>query len=126
MNYSFGKEYKLCRKKLIDEIFTDLTSVKKFPFLMHYRLTEEPLEKHFQVVFSAPKRIFRNAVKRNRIKRVMREVFRHEKHILENFLAQEGKYLSLFLVYTSSEELNQEILSEKFRKLIHSLIDNLK
>lgn len=126
MNYRLGKEYRLCRKKLIDEIFIDLKSVKKFPFLMHYRLTEEPLEKPFQVVFSAPKRIFRNAVKRNRIKRIMREVFRHEKHILEEFLTQEGKYLSLFLVYTSSEELDQKILSEKFRKLIHSLIDNLK
>lgn len=126
MDNRFGKEYKLCHKKVIDEIFVGRKAVKKFPFLLHYQLVNEPLEKPFQVVISAPKRIFKSAVKRNRIKRVMREVFRHEKHILEEFLLTERKYLTLFLVYTSTEELNQDILKVKFRKLIHSLIEEIK
>jgi ribonuclease P protein component len=126
MDNRFGKEYKLCHKKVIDEIFAGRKSVKKFPFLMHYQISDIPLERPFQVVISAPKRIFRSAVKRNRIKRVMREVFRHEKHILEEFLLTEGKYLTLFLVYTSTEEFKLEFLKDKFRKLIHSLIKDIK
>lgn len=126
MEYQFGKEYKLCRKKLIDLLFSEGKAVKKFPFLLHYRIVDEPLEKPFQVVIAAPKRIFRSAVKRNRIKRVMKEVFRHEKHALEEFLTQERKYLTLFLVYTSSEELNQKLLRDKFKKLSHQLIEQLK
>lgn len=126
MNYHFGKEYKLCRKILIDEIFVAKKAVKKYPFVLNYKLTDEILDKPFQVVISAPKRIFKTAVQRNRIKRVMREVFRHEKHILEDFLIQERKYLTLFLVYTSSEEFTQEVLREKFKKLINNLIEEIK
>lgn len=126
MNYHFGKEYKLCRKILIDEIFATKKSVKKYPFVLNYKLTDEILDKPFQVVISAPKRIFKTAVQRNRIKRVMREVFRHEKHTLEDFLTHERKYLTLFLVYTSSEEFKQEVLKEKFKKLINNLMEELK
>lgn len=126
MDYSFGKEYKLCRKKLIGKIFEEGNIVKKYPFLMHYRLTEEPLEKRFQITISAPKRNFKKAVQRNRIKRLMREVCRNEKQPLEDLLAQQGKYLTLFWVYTSSEEMEYEILKEKFKKLIDKLIENIK
>lgn len=125
MNYQFGKEYKLCRQKLIDATFSDGKSIKKFPFVAHYKLVEEELEKPFQVVISAPKRIFRKAHDRNRIKRVMKEVFRHEKHILEDFLIAQKKYLTLFLVYTSNEELNQKLLREKFKKLIDTLLKEI-
>lgn len=126
MDYRFGKEYKLCRKKLIDDIFASGTSVKKFPFLMHYRCVDEVLEKPFQIVISVPKRIFRSAVQRNRVKRVMKEIIRHEKQPLEDFLTQQGKYLTIFWVYTGKEELDQSILREKFKKVTQNLIEEIK
>lgn len=126
MDYKFGKEYKLCRQKLIDAIFSTNKPIKKYPFALHYKVVDEELEKPFQVVISAPKRIFRKAHDRNRIKRIMKEVFRYEKHKLEDFLKTKGKYLTLFLVYTTPEELDQKIIREKFKKLIDNLLKEIE
>lgn len=126
MDYQFGKEYKLCRQKLIDALFASKKSVKKYPFVIHYQLVEEELEKPFQVVISVPKRIFKRAHDRNRIKRITKEVFRHEKHKLEDFLITNRKYLTLFLVYTANEELPQKLLREKFKKMIDTLLNEIQ
>lgn len=126
MDYTFGKPYKLCRRKLIDDIFSTNQAVKKFPFVLLYKEVNEVLPKHFQVVFSVPKKHFKHAVDRNRVKRLMREVIRHEKHPLEELLKEKGKYLTLFWVYTSNEIMELDILTKKFQKLRQNLIENIE
>lgn len=125
MNYTFGKEYKLCRKKMMDSIFAKNKAVKKFPFVLLYEEVEEVLPKPFQVVISVPKKYFKRAVDRNRTKRLMREVIRLEKHPLEELLIQNKKYLALFWVYTSNEQFELDVLRKKFQKMIQNLIEKI-
>jgi ribonuclease P protein component len=125
MNQSFGKEYKLCSKKAIDSLFQQKKSVKNFPFVMSYGKMDLPTTKKFQVVISAPKRIFRKAHDRNRIKRLMREVFRKKKLILEENLADKDFQLALFLVYTNKEELKYSVLESKMEQLLNKLLGEL-
>lgn len=125
MDQTFGKSYKLCSQKAIGAIFEQKQSVKQFPFLLHYVAMELPTDKSFQVVISAPKRIFRKAHDRNRIKRLMKEVFRRNKLILEEQLATNQQQLALFLVYTSKEEMEYEVLLRKMENLLLKLKNEL-
>lgn len=125
MDQTFGKAYKLCSQKAIQAVFEQKQSVKQFPFLMHYAAMELPTDKTFQVVISAPKRIFRKAHDRNRIKRLMKEVFRRNKLILEDKLATNQQQLALFLIYTSKEEMDYEVLLRKMESLLLKLKNEL-
>lgn len=122
MDESFGKEYKLCSQKVIEQIFRADLKVKQFPFVLHYSFHTLPTTKSFQAVISAPKRIFRKAHERNRIKRLMKEVLRKQKSSLENELLAQNKQLALFLIYTSKEELEYKVLKAKMEHLLQKLI----
>ena len=126
MDQTFGKEYKLCSKKTIEFLFEKKKTVKQFPFIVTYGEIELPTKKSFQVVISAPKRIFRKAHERNRIKRLMREVFRKKKLILEDFLLAENRQIALFLVYTNKEEMKYTVLEDKIELLFAKLVSELR
>lgn len=125
MDETFGKAYKLCSQKAIQAVFDHQKSVKQFPLLMHYAPMELPTDKTFQVVISAPKRIFRKAHDRNRIKRLMKEVFRRNKLILEDKLVTNQQQLALFLIYTGKEEMKYDVLLRKMESLLLKLKNEL-
>ena len=126
MNFSLSKVNKLCSPKIIDEIFESGMQVKSYPFVIKYKETELPKDVQFQIVFSAPKRIFRKAVQRNRIKRLCKEAFRTQKHELDKYLKNRNKQVALFLVYTPKEELTINLLGGRTEKLIKKIISQLE
>jgi ribonuclease P protein component len=125
MDQTFGKKYKLCRQKLIDSVFKQGASVKQYPFVLHFLEVEETLEAPFQITISAPKRLFRKAHDRNRIKRLMRETVRRNKLILETHV-ETHKNLALFMVYTNKEEMPYDVLLRKTEQLFIQLIKKLE
>ena len=125
MDQTFGKEYKLCSQKKIESLFKTGKLIKKFPLIVHFQEVEETLSKPFQIVISAPKRIYRKAHDRNRIKRLMREAVRKNKNILESYLIPKNKNIILFLVYTNKEEIPLDILLKKTEQLFNLVIQNI-
>ena len=125
MNERFGKSYKLCSRKVIARIFDEGNSVRHYPFLVQF--VEQPVEgdQPFQLVFSAPKRTFKKAHERNRIKRLLREAFRKKKLILEEALLQHNKQLALFVIYTAKEELPLQVLLAKTAALLEKITQEL-
>ena len=125
MDERFGKEYKLCSQKVIAAIFKNGKSVRQYPFTVQFM--EQPVagKQSFQLVFSAPKRIFRKAHDRNRIKRLMRETFRKKKLILEKALFKHNKQLALFVIYTAKEELPLKTLLAKTEQLLEKITQEL-
>lgn len=126
MDYCLGKENKLCSPKIIDDVFATGQHLKSYPFVLKFKETKLPKDVSFQIVFSAPKRTFRKATERNRIKRLCKEAFRHHKHELEDFLTVQNKQLALFLVYTPKEELSLTLLGGRTDKLIKKIITQLE
>jgi ribonuclease P protein component len=126
MDQTLGKVYKLCSQKIIGSIYEDKKVVKQFPMLIHYKICELPEAVPFQLVFSAPKRTFRKAHDRNRIKRLMRETVRKNKLILESFLKEKNIQIALFLVYTNKEEMPYDLLLKKTEQLFQKLIVQLQ
>ena len=78
-----------------------------------------------QVLIVAPKRKFKHAVDRNRVKRLTRECFRQRKERLYEVLRTEGLTLHLSLVYIHNEILTYRQLEQKMDKLIDALLQSI-
>lgn len=126
MNERLGKSYKLKSKKIIESLFNDGETVKQFPFLVKFCKQELPSKEVFQVVFSVSKRKFKKAPDRNRIKRLMRETLRKNKHGLEEYLKTNNQQLALFLIYTNTEIMTYEEMNRKIVLLFERLTKQLK
>ena len=123
--FSLGKRYKLCSKIMIEELFKSGTTIKSYPLIAIYNEVKFTDDTPFKIVFSAPKRTFRKAYQRNRIKRICKEAVRLNKSIIESYLTENNKQLALFLVYSSKDELNHVQLEKKIVKLFNELIKSL-
>ena len=81
--HTLSKEERLSWKRHIDRLFTEGRSFVAFPLRVVYLLSDEegmPVRASFLV--SVPKKRFKRAVKRNRIKRQVREAYRMHKYDL--------------------------------------------
>lgn len=125
MNQSFGKAYKLCNKTIIDDIFESGTTVKAYPLLVKFKTVDLKSEIPFQIVISAPKRTFRNAFQRNRVKRLCTEAIRKNKTALELKLKEQNLQLGMFLIYSNKDVLTAQQLERKTQKLFNKLIEIL-
>ena len=95
--------------------------VANHPFRLVAKKTDLPTKCTFQIGFSVPKRLFKKAPDRNRIKRLMREVIRKNKNYLEAPLANKNYQLALFLIYTRKEILNYEEFEDKIVFILQRL-----
>jgi len=116
MNFRFPKSEKLKRRKTIELLFTEGKSVTKFPVKVFY-LPIENAKKH-QAGFAVPKRNFKNAVDRNRIKRQLREAYRLQKHLLK---IDCGAKFALFFLYIGKEKLSYSKIETAMESLIKKL-----
>lgn len=72
----------------------------------------------WKVAFSVPKRIWKRAVDRNRIKRQLREAFRLNQNLVEQ---RAGKQLHLMFVFTASQHLASDALHEEVVSIMKRL-----
>ncbi len=126
MNFKFGRNYSLKSQKEINAIFDHGKQITSYPFIVFY--IEEELSKQetpFKIVFSAPKRTFRKAYQRNRIKRIMREAIRLNKQSFEDELKNKNRFIKLFLIYGQKEEIGYNLLQKKTNKLFKKILSSL-
>ena len=123
---SFGlcKDEKLKSQKNIELLFNEGKSVFHSGFTLVY--LAKPLEAAFpaQVGFSVPKRFYKRATDRNRVKRLMREAYRKNKWPLYEKLLAQQQQVSLLFVYKGKvipdqHTVNQAVITclQKFMKL---------
>jgi len=123
MKHTFGKEERLKSKKIIERLYKYGNSVKSFPLRMMYLQTEHTSNFPAQVGVSVPKRNFKNAVDRNRIKRLMRETYRLQKQLVYNNI---DKPHVLMISYLGKEEWDYKDLFQKMEKLLTLFINEVK
>ena len=103
---TFRKDEKLCSQKLMGELFLSGNSFLSYPLRIVWKIfVELPSESPVQAGFSVPKKLFKHAVDRNRMKRMMRESYRHHKAELYEALNQSEKRLAFMMIYIAKEEL---------------------
>lgn len=125
--YTFKKEERLCSKRLINSLFESGSSFVIYPFRVVYRLSGQHANSvPVQVVISVSKRRFRKAVDRNRLKRLIREVYRLNKQDgLYTFLERRQGGLLLALQYVGKGEMPIIELQEKLERVFSRLRDEI-
>lgn len=89
--FTLPKKERLCSKTLIDQLFLGHSNNKKeWPVRVVYQVVKRKDERDSQleVLTSVSKRYFKRAVKRNLVKRQLREGIRHHKTILTDALTE--------------------------------------
>lgn len=125
-NFFFPKSEKLCSDKLIDRLFTEGNrEIGSFPVRLVYLQVSTEEISGINLLVSVSKRHFKRAVKRNRVKRQLREYYRLNNQKLKSILAANNQGLLLALIYTdgklwSTEKLNKR-LDSAFEKLLSVL-----
>lgn len=125
-NFFFPKSEKLCSDKLIDRLFTEGNrEIGSFPVRLVYLQVSTEEISGINLLVSVSKRHFKRAVKRNRVKRQLREYYRLNNQKLKSMLATNNQGLLLALIYTdgklwSTEKLNKR-LDSAFEKLLSVL-----
>lgn len=125
-NEKFGKAYKLCSVKEIQRLFKEGKKLYTFPFSCQYDTFESQDQKvPFQIVISVPKRNFKKAVDRNRLKRLIREAFRKNKVILEAHLEQKNLGMTFVLVYTHKEQFTYKEFNDRIEVFLKRLTQEI-
>lgn len=77
-----------------------------------------------QVLFSVPKKRFKTAVQRNRLRRRMREAYRKNKHLLYEHLIKNRKKLAMAFIYNSSEEAGYKAIEAEILLSLQYLVNS--
>ncbi|WP_417352932.1 ribonuclease P protein component [Flavobacterium alkalisoli] len=121
--YTYPKEEKLKSRNTIDLMFSEGRSVSKYPLRLVYIPLPETEENPIKVGVSVSKKHFKKAVDRNYFKRLLRETYRHNKHLLlENI---PGNY-AFMLMYQTKDRLSFEEINTKTIQLFEKFITHIK
>lgn len=126
---TFGKREKLVSRRLIDMLFAGghSHSVSVFPVRAVYVKTERETSDQaiVQVLVSVSKRHFKRAVKRNRVKRQIREAYRHNKNVLADKVSEQGCPLCLAFVWQADRLYGSDEVEQSVRILLQRIAEKL-
>lgn len=131
MNFTYPKSEKLKSKKTIDLLFSKGKSVSKYPLRLVYiecdfdttESKEFEAEQKIKMGISVSKKYFKRAVDRNYFKRLLREAYRLNKHLLIDHLEKPHAFM---FFYQSNDRLSYQEIEIKTIQLFEKCIQQLK
>ncbi|MBQ8701791.1 MAG: ribonuclease P protein component [Prevotella sp.] len=117
---TLGREERIKGQKLTDLLFNspDSRALTTFPIRLIY-LKTDTIECN-KILVSVPKRFFKHAVDRNRIKRQVREAYRHNKHILADH-----NDIAMAFIWTGNMKNESQRVEAKVKKLLQQLAEKV-
>ncbi|HTO34916.1 MAG TPA: ribonuclease P protein component [Flavobacterium sp.] len=122
MKFTYPRHEKLKSKKTIDLIFTEGKSVSKYPLRLVYVSVELDNNEKINFGVSVSKKYFKKAVDRNYYKRLLRECYRLNKHLL---LENTDKTYAMMFFYQSKETMSFAEMMEKTRLLFEKFLKDI-
>lgn len=119
MKFTFNKKEKLKSEKLITKLFAEGQTVIAYPLRMVYLPIAFDDAVKVKAGVSVSKRNFKNAVDRNRIKRLMREAYRLQKGAYFNNFS--GSY-ALMILYIGKDGTDFETVKAKMKQLFDKFL----
>lgn len=122
---TFGKKEHVVSKKTLEKLFSGGNrSMVAYPIRMVY-MADDSGDEPVKVMVSVSKRHFKRAVKRNRVKRQIREAYRRQKAVLVEAAAKADKPHTLAFIYMSDNLLPSSTIDESIGKLLQRLSEKI-
>jgi ribonuclease P protein component len=128
--FTYQKKDKLKSRKQMQFLFSKGTAINMHPIRLLYTIEKEEAgiftNGLLQAGVGAPSRQFRKAVKRNKVKRLLREGYRLEKPNFTNSINLTNTRLNLFFLYVDANVQTQQEIQATIKLLLQKLADKLK
>lgn len=96
-----------------------------FPLRLVFITLEAQATSPAAILISVPKKRFKRAVHRNRIKRQIREAYRKNKHELLQVLQEKDMSIAVAFIYLSNEIIPTSVLESKVKTLLTKVTEKL-
>ena len=126
MNQGLSKAERLKSRKQITQLFSKNQHVFSYPFKYIFSLSNQCNETPVKLLISVPKRSFKHAVDRNRIKRLIREAYRKNKAIIYKQLQTQETEILLGIIYVGKEIMTYQDIEKSLIKGLEKLRIKLK
>ena len=131
MKFTYPKSEKLKSKKTIDLLFSKGKSVSKYPLRLVYVESDFDISESrdfgtaqkIKMGVSVSKKYFKHAVDRNYFKRLLREAYRLNKHLLIDHLEKPHAFM---FFYQSSDRLSYQEIETKTIQLFEKFVVEIK
>lgn len=127
--YTLSKKERLNSKTMIERLFAGGSkSFPSYPLRVVYMLQDSAEEDipAASILISVPKKRFKRAVKRNLVKRQVREAYRKNKYLLLDALASKNKRLVLAFIWLDNNIHSSAEVEEKVKKLLLHIVEKLE
>ena len=111
--HTFSKDERLRSRKLIEKIIEEGKSFSRNPFRLSWTVTTLTTSFPAQLAIAVPKRFFKRAVDRNRIKRLIREVYRKNKTGIYSLLKSKEKQCAILVIFNGRKVPDYEDVEKK-------------
>lgn len=124
--YTLSKAERLSRERDIDHLFTEGQSFIAYPLRVIYTVIEEQRSVPVSILISVSKKKFKRAVKRNAVKRQIRESYRIRKQMLFELLQTTGKHLAIAFIFLEKGLVSYETMEKAMEKAIRLLGEKIQ
>ena len=120
--FTLKKDERLCSQKIIGEMFTSGESFLSYPLKVVFLKTDPAQAFPVQAAFTVSKRNFKRAVKRNLLKRRMREAYRLNKPGFYDELVAKELHIAVMFVFIGKDLIEFSIIEKAmisaFKKML--------
>lgn len=124
--YTFPKAEHLCGEIRINQLFAEGKAFIVYPLRIVYSVrSSQAGSVPVQVMVSVPKKRFKRAVKRNRLKRLMREAYRLSKPDFVADLSSRGLSMQIAFNYVSDDQVDFVQMQRKMSIALQKITERL-
>lgn len=119
--FTFEKAERLTHKILIGKLFSEGNGFTCYPFRVVWKVADLHSDYPAQVAITVSKRNFKHAVKRNLLKRRIREIYRLNKYKLYEELENKNVQIAFMLVYLPKKIMESKDMEEPLKRAIQRI-----
>jgi ribonuclease P protein component len=121
----FNKINRLISKIQIQRLFTEGNRFYEAPFSVLFLNNANTDDSNLQIAISVPKKKIASAVKRNLIKRRIREAFRTQNGNLMSQLEKQDRKIIIMIIYSDTKPQNYSLIKSKISLTLQRLSNQI-
>ncbi|WP_298646708.1 ribonuclease P protein component [uncultured Proteiniphilum sp.] len=119
--FRFTKKERITGEKRVETLFAQGCSFMSYPFRIVYLKTTQNGTVPLSILISIPKRRIKSAVDRNRMKRLVREAYRLNKHLFPSRELAENEHLDAAFICVADKPCDYATVDKGVRKALREL-----